>query len=236
MRSVLTLSLALLLGALAACSGGDASPQTTTPSDGQGGDVPPTYGEPKLLVEGDYLPADFPFEDLAEQGVAAEAADAQKADFEGDVGTVRLYSFGHAASDPSVEKKQCVVERFVEADDLNFAYLPGGTYANGPEFAGVCEGGEVAFIMQQFTTKHGNFQVVFAYGEAAFGHDAPPERIQAEKIGDHEGVVISPLVPEGFGRGWASYATDKGVVIVDGHNLPTDELVKIAGGVECSVC
>ena len=114
--------------------------------------------------------------------------------------------------------------------------MPGGTYANGPEFAGVCAGDETAFVMQQFTTKHGNFQIVFAYGEAAFGQDAPQERIHEKKIGDHEGVVISPVVPEGFGRGWAAYATPNGIIIVDGHNLPTSELEKTAGGVECSVC
>jgi hypothetical protein len=129
-----------------------------------------------------------------------------------------------------------VVGQFVESKDLTFSYLPGGTYANGPQFAGICEQNEVAFIMQEFSTKHGSFQIVFAYGEAAFGHDAPQERVSAEKIGERSGVVIGPLVPEGFGRGWAAYATKRGVVIVDGHNLPASELIKIADGVECSVC
>lgn len=235
MRQVIVMPLLLVLGVLAACGGGDAA-SDALPSNGQGGGMPPMYDEPVLLVDGDYLPADFPFDALAEEGVAASAADAQKTDFTGTVAAVRLYSFEDTFNDPSVEKKQCVVHEFREVADLQFSYLPGGTYANGPGFAGVCEGNEVAFIMQQFTTKHGNFQIVFAYGEAAFGHDAPSDRVRAEKIGDHDGVVISPVVPEGFGRGWAAYATEKGILMVDGHNLPASELIKTAGGVECPVC
>ena len=168
--------------------------------------------------------------------MVAASVDAQKPTFEGTTAGVRLYSFEHTFSDPSVERKQCVVGSFREADDLKFTHLPGGTYANGPQFAGICGSGEVAYIMREFTTKHGSFQIVFAYGEGAFGHDAPVERVRAEKIGERDGVVISPVVEEGFGRGWAAYATKNGIVMVDGHNLPSSELVKIAGGVECSVC
>lgn len=233
LASILLL-LSTLLPALSAC-GGSSGP-VATQSPGQGGITPPMYEEPVLLTEGDYLPADFPFDQVADRGQALAAADAQKPTFEGTVAGVRLYSVARAFADPSIEKKRCVVEGFREAEGLDFAYLPGGTYANGPQFAGVCAGGEIALIMQQFTTKHGSFDIIFEYGEAALGHDAPAHRVEEVTIGGRKAVVISPVVEEGFGRGWAAYATPKGILIVDGRDLPTDELIKILGGVECSVC
>lgn len=226
---------AALAVALVACSGEAGGPEPTW-SSGQGGGTPPMYAEPVPLVDGDYLPADYPFDELAAQGALAEANSRNTPVFEGTVAEVRLYSSEHALRDPSFGRKQCVVGQFREATDLEFTYLPGGTYANGPQFAGVCEDREIAYVMQEFTTKHGSFNIIFAYGEPALGHDAPVERVHVEKIGDHDAVVIDPLIKEGFGRGWAAYATGKGVVMVDGHNLPTGELVRIAGGVECSVC
>jgi len=226
-----------LLVAVAALGGCGGSPNpVATRSPGAGGVTPPMYDEPVPLTEGDYLPADFPFDEVAERGQALASADAQKPTFEGTVAGVRLYSVARAFEDPSIEKKRCVVEEFREAKELDFTYLPGGTYANGPQFAGVCAGGEIALIMQEFSTKHGSFDIIFEYGEAALGHDSPAYRVKEVTIGDHEAVVISPVVEEGFGRGWAAYATPKGILMVDGRDLPTDELVKILGGVKCSVC
>lgn len=235
MRSFTAFSLlAAVAFALSACAGSSSTVVTQTP--GHGGITPPMYDEPVLLKEGDYLPPDFPFDEVAARGQALASADAQKPTFEGVVAGVRLYSVARASQDPSIEKKRCVVQEFREAKDLEFTYLPGGTYANGPQFAGVCAGGEIAFIMQQFSTKHGSFDIIFEYGEAALGHESPAYRVKEVTIGDHDGVVISPVVDGGFGRGWAAYATSRGILVVDGRNLPTDELVKIAGGVKCSVC
>lgn len=234
MKHFTALFLLVAAVALSAC-GGSPSP-TPTPSPGQGGITAPYYDEPILLTEGDYLPADFPFDEIAARGQALEEADAQKPTFEGIVAGVRLYSVARSFEDPSIEKKWCVVQEFREANDLEFTYLPGGTFANGPQFAGVCAGGEVPLIMQEFSTKHGDFDIVFLYGEAALGHESPAYRVKEVTIGDHDAVVISPVIEEGFGRGWVAYATPKGMVVVDGRNLPTEELVKIAGGVKCSVC
>ena len=234
MRYFTALFLLTAVAVLGACGGSSAPAVTRSP--GQGGITPPMYDEPVLLTEGDYLPPDFPFDEIADQGQALAYADAQKPTLEGIIAGVRLYSVARSFEDPSIEKKRCVVEEFREAKDLEFTYLPGGTYANGPQYAGICAGGEVALIMREFSTKHGSFDIVFEYGEAALGHDSPAERVKEVTIGDHDAVVISPVMEEGFGRGWVSYATANGILTMDGRNLPTDELVKMAGGVQCSVC
>jgi len=198
--------------------------------------MPPTYGEPVLIKGGDYWPEGFSFASVADKGTALAAEDAKKPDFEGTIAGVRLYSFAHALSDSAVDRKWCVVDRFVTADDVVINYVPPGTYANGPEYAGICLDGSVSFIQQDFTTKHGSFEVKFYYGEAAFGHDASADRIVEQAVDGTNAVVIKPLTEEGFGRGWVAEASGQGVFVVDGRNLPVSELTRILGGIKCSGC
>jgi hypothetical protein len=233
------LTIVAVLAALAAanCGSGSTTPTSTTSfTPGQGGGAVPTYADPVLLKDGDYWPSDVPFASVAAAGAVLASQDAQKPAFEGAVAGIRLYSFAHASADPTVDRKWCVVGNFVTNDSLSIGYLPGGTFANGPEYAGICPDGSISFVEREFTTKHGSFDVMFYNGEAAFGHDASVDRVTQQSFNGTNGILISPVGPAGFGRGWAAVRTAHGVVIVDGRNLPADELSKILGGVTCSSC
>lgn len=198
--------------------------------------MPPVYQEPLLLKDGDYWPPGISFASVASAGTGLASQDAQKPAFEGTVAGIRLYSFAHAASDPAVDRAWCVVDHFVDTDAVTISYLPGGTYANGPEYAGTCIDGRVSFVQRDFTTKHGTFEVKFYFGEPAFGHDASSDRVVQEVVDGHAAVVIRPVTDQGFGRGWAAYATRLGAMIVDGRNLPVTELTQILGGAKCAKC
>lgn len=198
-----------------------------------GGGGPPSYLEPVPIVPGDYVP---PWEQAAamERGIAAVNADSQKAQFfTGTVGEFRLYGFDQPFS---VEKKRCVAVEFPLVDRLKFNYLPPGTKARSPQYAGVCADGSVGFVLQEFTTRNTSFDIAYEPGERAFGHEASAERISATTIGGRPAVVIQPSTEEGYGRSWAAVATDNGFIIVDAHELPLSETIKIAEGVECASC
>ncbi len=229
MKIIFALSTIIVAIAIAACGGSSASTPTPSSTGGVGGGSVPTYKDPQLLKDGDYWPSDLPFASVAAQGQARASQDAAKPVFEGNVAGIRLYSFAHAASDPSVDRKWCVVGNFVENNSLTIGYLPGGTYANGPEYAGVCPDGSISFVERSFTTKHGSFDVVYYSGEPAFGIDASADRVGQQAVSGVDGIVVQPVGPNGFGRGWAALATPHGVLIVDGRNLPVDELSKILG-------
>jgi hypothetical protein len=237
MKFFLLIVAVLAALAVASCGSGSTTPTPTTSSaPGQGGAAPPTYADPVLLKDGDYWPSDVPFASVAAEGTVLASQDAQKPAFEGSVSGIRLYSFAHALADPAVDRKWCVVGKFVTNDSLSIGYLPGGTFANGPEYAGICPDGSISFVEREFTTKHGSFDVMFYNGEPAFGHDASADRVQEKSINGKAGIVIDPVTQEGFGRGWAAVATSHGVVVVDGRNLPASELTKILGSVTCVSC
>jgi hypothetical protein len=197
-----------------------------------GGGGPPSYLEPVPIVLGDYVP---PWEKAgaAERGMAADIADSKKPRFAGAVGEFRLYGFDQPFS---VEKKRCVAVEFPLVSDLKFNYLPPGTMARGPQYAGVCADGSVQFVLQEFITRNTSFNIGYEPGERAFAHDASAERISAATIGGRPAVVIRPPIEEGFGRSWAAIATDNGFIVVDAHELPLSETIKIAEGVECESC
>lgn len=201
-----------------------------------GGGAPPYYLEPILLVPGDYVDSSFPFEAVAERGLAVAEAEKDKPKFQGMVNGFRLYSFERAFEDPSVEKNSCVAVEFPLTDELKFNYLPPGTFARSPQFAGKCSDGSTAFVMQSFVTKHGTFDISYQPGERAFGHDASAERVSATTVAGRPGVIIRPLVEEGFGQSWVAFATGNGFIVVDARNLPLSETLKIAEGVKCASC
>lgn len=234
MRIIALVVPTFVVGLLVACSQGssssDLSPTPTAP--GQGGITPPLYEQPLLMKDGDYWPTDVPFETVAKAGQIAASEDADKPPFDGTIAGIRLYSFSTAAMDPNVEKARCVVDRFEVSNRLDITYLPAGTWAKGPQFAGVCKDDSESFVMQQFATKHGSFEVILEFGEPAFGHDASASRVHEELIGDRAGVVIAPVTDDGFGRGWAAYVAETGLFRVDARNLPVHELVEIVGGVK----
>jgi len=212
--------------------GGDNS-QTARGEIIGGGGGPASYLEPVPIVPGDYVP---PWEEAGamERGIAAVNADSQKGQFfTGTVGEFRLYGFDQPFS---VEKKGCVAVDFPLVDTLKFNYLPPGTKARSPQYAGVCADGSVGFVLQEFTTRNTSFDIAYEPGERAFGHEASAERISATTIGGRPAVVIQPSTEEGYGRSCAAIATDNGFIIVDAHELPLSETIKIAEGVECASC
>ncbi len=236
-----TVAFLALVGILASCGDAQEAPRSgvTAPLEAataRGGITPPHYEEPVLLRDGDYLPhvvSPEEFDEIWQRGVAAEEADSQKPDFEGVVARIELYSISSADRAP----KQCAVEKLVEAETLKVNYLPPGTYANGPQFAGICPDGSTSFVMREFSTRHGSFDVIFDYGEPVILHDASAERVTTQPLDGITAVVISPILPEeGFGRGWAAYATPRGVMVVRASMLPVNEMIKILEGIECSAC
>ena len=201
-----------------------------------GGAMPPYYVEPLQITVGDYLPSDFPLEELSERGLAAVEAEKDKPKFNGIVGDFRLYSFDMAFNDPAIERKRCVVSEFRAVGQLQLAYLPPGTSAATPWYTGYCTDGSMALVMREFLTKHGRFSVAYQGGERAFGHDAPAERISAQTINGRTGVVVRPILDEGFGRLWIAVGTPNGFIVVEAVDLPLAEGIKIAEGVTCDAC
>jgi hypothetical protein len=198
-----------------------------------GSDVPPTYERPVDLrvFAGPELPDRYP-RYTPEQYEAALEASRGLRQFEGEVNGFRLYSFEHAYTDPSVERKFCVTQEWPLMQVLTYYYLPVGTHASGPQFAGKCADGALNFVMQEFD----NFQVVYQPGERAFGHDASAPYVGEATIQGRSAVVIAPLLEDGFPRAWVAFAADNGFVLVDGRGLPLPEVLKIAEGVRCEGC
>ncbi len=203
---------------------------------GVGGGGPPEYPEPIQITTGDYVSPSFPFEAVAEEGLAAIAAERGEAQFEGDVNGFRIYSMRHAYEDPSVEKETCVSVDFPLTDDLKIAYLPPGTFAIGPQYSGVCADGTLAFTLQEFDTKHAWFLIGYEPGERAFRADAPETRIEATEVSGRRAVIVHPVIEEGFGESVVAVATDRGRILVEADNLPLSETLKIAEGVQCEEC
>jgi len=201
-----------------------------------GGDGPPLYRRPVQLVPGNYVsPAESP--EAQARGAAAAEAAAGKAQFDGTVNGIRLYSFAKAAADPSVARDPCRGEiTFRESSSLVFRHLPPGTMAKGPQYEAVCDDGSKVSLGQQFATLSTDFDVWIVFGEPAFGHDASADRVKPTSIGGRAGVTIEPLTPEGFGRSWAAVPLGSGLLVVDARNLPLEEVLKIAEGVACTVC
>lgn len=235
-RPLVLATCAVILAGALVFSGCDdpeeVPPAVLSTEPGQGGSGPPAYDEPLLIKDGDYWPEGIDFALVAEQGTALSDEDAGKPDFEGTVAGIRLYSFATTATDPSADREWCVVDQFVESDALATDYVPSGTFANGPAYAGLCPDGSASFIQQEFTTKHGSFEVKFYYGEPAFGHDASRDRVSDQPSTAGKIVVIEPVTEEGFGRGWVARAAPDGVFIVDARNLPVSELTSILSGLD----
>lgn len=225
-------------------SGDDASSGEGAPSSHEiegepagGSHDPPRYDEPVQLTDGDYMPPSFPYQQVAEEGIARlEEEKAAYPVFEGTVNGVRLYSFEHSFADPSVEKRRCKRASFEPLDMLKLDYLPPGTFADTPVFAGLCEDGSVGIVMQSLTTHHATFDVIYEPGEAAFGHDAPADRVSTATVAGRHAVIVHPIMEEGFGRSWIGAATENGLLLVDARDLPVEQTLKIAEGVQCAVC
>jgi len=238
----------LLLSLLAACGtdedspGGDGlsvSPTTQSATDDQthvdSGGSPPEYEKPMLFVPGDYRPPSASVEarDRWEATLDAVRGSPQ---FNGIVAGFRLYGWKDASLDPSLEQKECVAAEFPEVAAMKITYLPAGTSARTPQYAGQCADGSTAWVVQEFIFKYGTFTVGYELGERAIGHDATAERVQPVTVVGREGVAIRPLIEEGNGPSIVAFHLDNGYVVVGAQNLPLSETLKIAEGVQCAGC
>lgn len=232
-----TLALFALITLVLLACGSDAGGETAVDEPAHGG-APPVYSEPKRLTPGRFDPP-IASAGAFERGLAASEADSAKPRFEGTVSDIRLYSLEELGRDPAARKVVCAggrIKEFRPTDELQFAYLPPGTFAIGPQSAAICDDGSVASFGQQFNTDTATFDVWFTAGERAFGHDAPEDRVSAGKVNGRDAVIIRPITEEGFGRAWIAIATEHGLIIVDARELPADQVRQIAEGITCSSC
>jgi hypothetical protein len=205
--------------------------------DFDGPEAPPSYQNPVVLTEGDYFPEYLPYirsgPTSADSALRAESSvDA----FEGEVNGIRLYSQERAFYGLSEDKKGCPVQEYSIGDVVTFGYLPGGTFAAGPQYSAICEDGSVGWTTQNFDTKHGTFTVVYDHLEPAFAHRAPHTRVESRTLRGHPGVIIEPPGEGIFGRSNVAVVVPGGMLLLDAFDLPLAESLKIIEGIECDGC
>ncbi len=191
--------------------------------------------EPVLLVPGEYKPPSAD-PDARKKLEAALGEEQGKPQFNGNVNGFRIYGYGEERRDPSVGQKECVAESFPEVNVFQLNYLPLGTAARSPQYAGTCADGSMAWVTQDFVFKYGTFSVGYELGERAIGTDATAGRVSAATIAGRPGVIISPLTTEGNGGSTVAFQLTKGFIGVAAQNLPLSETLKIAEGITCADC
>lgn len=218
--------------------GGELAGEVISQPEGnvsQVGGSPPEYEQPVLMVPGDYKPPSASSEAQAKFAQAIAEASA-KPQFNGEINGFRLYGWANAASDPSLEQKECASITFPETELIEFTYLPPGTKAFGPQYAGVCADGSTAWVVQEFGYGYGRITVGYELGERAIGHDAAADRVTAAMVQGRQGVTIAPLIEEGIGQSVVAFEFGKGFIVVGAQNLPLAETVKIGEGIRCADC
>lgn len=199
------------------------------------GGGPPEYAQPVPIVPGDYKPPSTSLEARQKEEAALTAARG-KPQFNGMVNGFRIYGWEDASRDPSLQQKECVAVEFHPVDIFQFTYLPAGTFAISPQYAGVCVDGTTAWVTQDFVYSYGRFSVGYELGERAIGTDATAERVSEATIAGRPGVIIRPIIEEGNGQSIVAFAMDKGFILVGAVNLPLSETLKIAEGIICAAC
>ena len=201
---------------------------------GHGG-APPEYPIPVPLVTGKYKPPSAAAEARTRWEAALNAANLLD-QFNGTVNGIRLYGRRDAATDPAIERKECVATQFPEVTIFRYSHLPPGTSAVGPQYGGLCADGSTAWTVQDFVYGYGRFTIAYEIGEASIAHEAGPDRVAEAIVAGRPGVVVRPLIEEGNGESIVAYRLDKGIIVVSAQNLPLAETVKIAEGVTCVDC
>jgi hypothetical protein len=215
-------------------SSAEALPEVTPMVVGGGGS-PPEFAEPVLLMPGEYTPPSASRE-AWQKFQATLLAEADKPQFNGSVSGFRIYGWKNAVEDPSLEQAECVSSSFPEVKVLEPSYLPPGTAARSPQYAGICEDGTMAWVNQDFELPAASFSIAYELGERAIGTDATVERVSEATVAGQPGVVIHPLIEEGNGQSIVAYPLAKGFILVGAQGLPIEETLKIAGGVRCESC
>ena len=197
------------------------------------GSMPPRYEPSVKLVPGEYRsPGGLP--EAETRAAAATEEDNAKPRFKGVVNGIRLYPFGD-----SDVKNHCGgsdFEGFDTREGLRFGYLPPGTFAHTPQYAPICPDGSVAGYGQEFAVYNASFNVWYSVGELAFVHGAPADRIEGQTVAGRPGVVIRPVSAAGVGQSWVAFPLADGIVVVDAVDMPLEEIMRIAEGIECANC
>lgn len=236
--AVIALTLFIACG-----EGGDGTPAVAPsgkPIDIPAGAIaagggPPEFQQPVPIVPGDYKPPSASRTALEKEAAALEIAKGMP-QFNGVINGFRLYGLEDAARDPSLRQQECVADRFPQVGLLLFTYLPPGTSAISPQYAGVCVDGTTAWVTQDFVYNYGRFSVSYELGERAIGTDATAERVSEATVAGRPGVIIRPIIEEGNGQSIVAFVMDKGFILVGAVNLPLSETLKIAEGVKCASC
>lgn len=225
------------------CGGGSEAdaPSTATeqPSTGNTfGGAPPSYPEPVEVVPGEYRsPASN--DEAWERGMIAEAEDSAKPRADTMVHGIRIIDNSVRNTDASFPTKVCdggkIVE-FREVSDIEFHYLPPGTYALGPQAASICDDGSTAGFGRYFAMRDAEFNVWYEPGDPAIVVQASADRVKADVVNGRPAVVIPPVTAEGFGQSWIVVKMPNGVLTLGAFGLPFEETLKIAEGVKCPGC
>lgn len=81
---------------------------------------------------------------------------------------------------------------------MSLTYLPPGTFARTPQYAGRCDDGSVAFVAQNFVGNAFTLSIVYQPGDPAVETDASGDRISEGTVAGRPAVIIDPVTPEGF--------------------------------------
>lgn len=224
--------LAVFVVLAAACQSGQDSGDNQDISRGSAGE--PRYEDPVRITPGEYRPP-WAGEAGHARGVAAAQAEEAKPVFKGVINGFRLYG----SSDEAAFKQYCkkgAIGEFPLVDTLRFGYLPPGTFAETPQYAGLCPDGSVGFVVQSFGGAYFGLTIAYEPGERAFASAAAEHRISPTTVGGRLAVAIRPVTPEGFGRSVVVFAVPTGLIKVEADGLPLSETLKIAEGVQCESC
>ncbi|HWO73235.1 MAG TPA: hypothetical protein VNN21_06725 [Dehalococcoidia bacterium] len=167
--------------------------------------------------------------------MAAAQAQEEKPLFAGVLNGIRVYT----PTDGKAFRRYCTkgaVESFRTTDRLTFGYLPPGTFAETPQYEGLCPDGSVAFIVQQFGGAYFGLTIAYEPGEHAVPSMASADRVSATTVGGRPALAIQPATPEGFGRSAVVVAFPTGLLKVEADGLPFAQTRKIAEGVRCERC
>jgi len=238
MWRLLVASLALLF--LVASCGEDSSDDATLrqPYDTQidepivAGGYGPRYEEPITVTDGDYYPANFPFEEISNR-LVENTVDIEPV-FSGEVAGIQLVPFGESAQ--REEESGCAVTSFPLGEHLAFSYLPPGTSLETPQFEATCGDKTLVFVAQSFLTKRGSFHVQYEVGYGVLRWDAAADRVREATVGDSQVLIVDPPAEEGLGASMAAIRTDSGLIFIAANNLPVTEITQILGGIKCGDC
>ena len=186
-----------------------------------------TEAEPDIIAERDQLTRE----------------EAAKPRFEGVVNGIRLYSLD---AGPDVQRKDaCSDAKPEEAEELTMSdvagtpmeiiptYLPPGAEEVDPMEPPVACKGIVANVQRWWIIRgKADFYVSRRQGEQAIATDASAERVSAATVGGKSAVLVAPLAPDGFGQSAVIMAEDFDITIVSGLDLPMEETMKIAEGLQ----